>query len=113
MKKSMKMQQLRHSLLGMTAGLLLGASCCRALEFQYKFIIPSMQDRPTAGKIFSLVDSVKGVLDVDIDFSRQALIFSFDDDYTDEEKIRGLLEKNNYKVRKIMLLEEPREGIMN
>ncbi len=109
----MKKRQFQRCIILTLTGLALFASSVSALEFQYKFIIPDMDDRKTAGKIYELVDSIKGVMEVDIDFLRQALIFSYDDDYTNEEKIKKQLEENNYRVGKIMLLKEPREGVMN
>lgn len=109
----MKKKYFRQCIFPALIGLLCFASSAPGLEYQYKFIMPGMTDRQTAGKIYSLVDSIRGVIEVDIDFARKALIFSYDDEYTSEEKIKKQLETEDYEVGKIMLLKEPQEGVMN
>lgn len=84
-----------------------------ALEFQYQYDIPSMNDRPTAVKILETVEVVKGVLEVEVNFERKYLFITFDDTYTNEDIIRKTLEKAGYKVKKMALMLEPREGVMN
>jgi len=84
-----------------------------ALEFQYQYNIPSMNDRQTAVKIWETVEVIKGVLDIDVNLERKYLFVTFDDTYTNEDVISETLEKAGYKVKKMSLMLEPREGVMN
>ncbi len=84
-----------------------------SLEFQYQYDIPSMVDRQTAVKIWETVENIKGVLDLDVNLERKYLFVTFDDAYVDEEVIKTALEKAGFKVKRLSLMLEPKEGVMN
>ena len=84
-----------------------------ALEFQFQYDLPSMNDRPTAVKMWETVEVVKGVLEVEVNFERKYLFVTFDDTYTNEEAIKQALTDAGYPVKKMALMLEPREGVMN
>lgn len=92
---------------------LLFATNSFCLEFQYQYDIPSMADRETAVKIWETVENIKGVIDIDVNLERKYLFVTFDDTYVDEEVIQTALEKAGYKVKRMSLMLEPREGVMN
>ncbi len=83
------------------------------LEFQHQYDIPSMTDRKIALKIWETVEEIKGVLDIDVNLERKYLFVTYDDTYVDEDAIKEVIEKAGYKVRRVSLMLEPREGVMN
>ncbi len=93
--------------------LLLIPTLCHSLEYQWKFIIHQIKDSQSSITVFELYHSLPGILDVDIQKERNAAVFTYDDEITDEEKIQQSLEQAGYRVTKTLLLEEPREGVMN
>ena len=42
--------------------LLLITNTANALEFQWKFVMPAIDNRDTAVKVYELLDSIKGVV---------------------------------------------------
>ncbi len=84
-----------------------------ALEYQWKFFIPSLRTPQAAVRLFTLLNTIQGVYDVDINQQDHWVMFFFDDEYTDEVTVQSVLKKNGFPVKRMMLLMEPREGLMN
>ena len=93
--------------------LLLITNTANALEFQWKFVMPAIDNRETAVKVYELLDSIKGVYDIVPDIERNSVMFFFDDDHTNEDVAIKVLTDAGYKIEKKMLLEEPKGGVMN
>lgn len=83
-----------------------------ALEYQWKFVISEIKDRPSAVKVYELLQSIVGVEEIDINILRQAVFVFFEDDLTDEMKLKQLLIKGGYTVEKMEVMVEPKTGIM-
>lgn len=96
-----------------TCVFLLIATNVNALEFQWKFIMPAMDSREAAVEVYEVLDSIKGVYDIVPDIERNSVMFFFDDEKTSENVAKEKLTAAGYKIEKMMLLEEPREGVMN
>jgi hypothetical protein len=92
---------------------LLLASSASALEYQWKFVILEMDNRDAAVNVYEVLDSIKGVYDIEPNIERTSVKFFFDDDYTNEDVAFNLLTERGYKIHKKMLLEEPKGGVMN
>lgn len=99
--------------ISLTIVFLLIAATASALEFQWKFTINSMDNRETGVKVYEALDSINGVYDIEVNFERNTVMFFLNDDKTDEEKVLKSLKADGFVVDKVMLLEEPREGVMN
>ncbi len=99
--------------------LLLGFSLCcgvpsaYSLEYQWKYVIPTMDNREKAVQIFDLLNDIIGVYDVTINLDTNSLMLFYDDERTDEEAVQKILDKAGFPVTRMMLLKEPREGVMN
>lgn len=99
--------------------LLLGFSLCcgvpsaYSLEYQWKYVIPTMDNREKAVQIFDLLNDIIGVYDVTINLDTSSLMLFYDDERTDEEAVKKILDKAGFPVTRMMLLKEPREGVMN
>jgi PleD family two-component response regulator len=52
-----------------------------------------------------------GVLTINLDTN--SLMLFYDDERTDEEAVKKILDKAGFPVTRMMLLKEPREGVMN
>ena len=96
----------------LTCVFLFVANTASALEFQWKFVMPAIDNRESAVKIYDLLDSIKGVYDIVPNIERHSVMFFFDDDYTNEDVAIKVLTDAGYKIDKTMLLEEPKGGIM-
>ena len=101
------------------SALLLGFSLCYgvpsaySLEYQWKYVIPTMDDREKAVQVFDLLNDIIGVYDVTINLDTSSLMLFYDDERTDEEAVKKVLGNAGFPVTKMMLLKEPREGVMN
>ena len=84
-----------------------------ALEYQWKFFLPTLDDRTSAVKAFEILNDIHGVYDVDVNMEQHWVMFFFDDEFTDESAVKRTLQKKGFPVDKMMLLLEPREGVMN
>jgi len=84
-----------------------------SLEFQWKFIVPDMDTREKAVQVYEQLSTINGVYDITINMDTYSLMLFFDDDRTDEEALKKVLNKAGFPVTKMMLLKEPREGVMN
>jgi len=93
--------------------LLLIASNAQALEYQWKFVLPAMDNRETAIEVYELLDSIKGVYDIVPNIERTSVMFFYDDDFTNEDVAIKVLTEAGYTIEKKMLLEEPKGGVMN
>ncbi len=93
--------------------LLLISSNALALEYQWKFVLPAMDNRETAVEVYELLDSIKGVYDIVPNIERNSVMFFYDDDFTNEDVAIQVLTEAGYKIKKKMLLEEPKGGVMN
>ncbi len=97
--------------------LLAGSLCCtlpaHSLEFQWKYVIPTMDSREKAVQIYELLNSIIGVYDVTVNMDSNSLMLFYDDEKTDEAAIKKVLQAAEYPVEKMMLLKEPKEGMMN
>lgn len=99
--------------------LLLGFSLCcgvpsaYSLEYQWKYVIPTMDNREKAVQVFDLLNDIIGVYDVTINLDTNSLMLFYDDERTDEEAIKKFLTESGFTVKRMMLLKEPREGVMN
>jgi len=93
--------------------LLLFSNPAMGLEFQWKFIIPTMDDRESAVEVYELLDSIKGVYDIEPNIERNSVMFFYDDDHTNEDVAIKVLTDAGYRIEKKMLLEEPKGGVMN
>ena len=98
--------------LGMLLTNFLMAGPVSALEYQWKFVISEIKDRPSAVKVYELLQPVVGVEEIDINILRQAVFVFFEDDLTNEVKLKQLLIKGGYTVEKMEVMVEPKEGIM-
>ncbi len=111
------MIRLKRSVVMMLTGCLFllatGTDHTHALEYQWKFVIPAMNDRPSAVRVFEVIEQIPGVLDIDVNIDRNWLMFLYDDEKTDMETVKSRLQESGFSVQRTMLLEEPREGIMN
>ena len=91
--------------------------CCSipaySLEYQWKYVVPIMDNRETAVQVFDLLNDIIGVYDVTINLDTSSLMLFYDDERTDEEAIKKVLLRAGFPVEKMMLLKEPREGVMN
>jgi copper chaperone CopZ len=96
----------------LTLALLL-AGPALSLEYQWKFFLPTMTDPGKGVQVFELLHSIPGVYDVDINVERRHVMFFFNDEKTDESSIKKQLQAAGFQVNRMMLLEEPREGVMN
>ena len=96
----------------LTCVFLFVANTASALEFQWKFVMPAIDNRESAVKVYDLLDSIKGVYDIVPNIERHSVMFFFDDDYTNEDVAIKVLTDAGYKIDKTMLLEEPKGGIM-
>jgi hypothetical protein len=92
--------------------LLFVANSAHALEYQWKFIMPAMDNREAAVEVYELLDSIKGVYDIVPNIERNSVMFFYDDDYTNEDVAIKVLTDAGYTVGKKMLLEEPKGGVM-
>ena len=72
-----------------------------------------MTDAQKGARVFELIHSVPGVLDVDINVERRNVMIFFNDEKADEEIIKKQLQEAGFQVKRMMLLEEPVEGVMN
>ena len=93
--------------------LLLISNTANALEYQWKFVMPAIDNRETAVKVYELLDSIKGVYDIVPDIERNSVMFFYDDDHTNEDVAMKVLQDAGYTIKKMMLLEEPKGGVMN
>ncbi len=93
--------------------LLFIANSAHGLEFQWKFVLPAMDNRETAVEVYELLDSIKGVYDIVPNIERNSVMFFYDDDFTNEDVAIQVLTEAGYKIEKKMLLEEPKGGVMN
>ena len=93
--------------------LLFIANNANALDFQWKFVIPAMDSRVAAVEVYEVLDSIKGVYDIVPDIERNSVMFFFDDEKTTEDVAKEKLTAAGYKIEKMMLLEEPKGGLMN
>jgi hypothetical protein len=89
------------------------ANSANALEFQWKFVLPAMDNRESAVEVYELLDSIKGVYDIVPNIERNSVMFFFDDDFTNEDVAIQVLTDAGYTIEKKMLLEEPKGGVMN
>ncbi len=91
--------------------------CCAApaysLEYQWKYVVPTMDTREKAVQVFDLLSDIIGVYDVTVNLDTNSLMLFYDDERTDEEAVKKILLKAGFPVEKMMLLKEPREGVMN
>ena len=83
-----------------------------ALEYQWKFVMPAVDNRETAVKVYEVLEAINGVYDIEIDMLRNSVMFFYDDDKTDEKAVKNKLTEAGYEIEKMMVLEEPREGVM-
>jgi len=97
----------------LTCAFLLAANTASALEYQWKFVMPAIDNRESAVKIYELLDSIKGVYDIVPNIERNSVMFFFDDDYTNEDVAIKVLTDAGYRIEKKMLLEEPKGSAMN
>ncbi|MCK5070186.1 MAG: hypothetical protein KAR01_06575 [Desulfocapsa sp.] len=97
----------------LSCAFLLIANTANALEYQWKFVLPAMDNRETAVKVYELLDSIKGVYDVVPNIERNSVMFFYDDDYTNEDVAITVLTEAGYTIEKKMLLEEPKGAAMN
>jgi copper chaperone CopZ len=100
------------------AAFLLASTMCYAvsaysLEYQWKYVIPTMDNREKAVQVFDLLNDIIGVYDVTINLDTNSLMLFYDDERTDEEAVKKILDKAGFPVTGMMLLKEPREGVMN
>ncbi len=95
------------------SSLLLLAGTASALEYQWKFFLPTMTDADKGARVFDLIHAVPGIIDVDINVERRNVMFFFNDEKTDEEIIKKRLQDAGFPIKKMLLLEEPIEGVMN
>jgi hypothetical protein len=98
--------------------LLLFCTLCYAvsaysLEYQWKYVIPTMDNREKAVQVFDLLNDIIGVYDVTINLDTSSLMLFYDDERTDEEAVKKVLANAGFPVTRMMLLKEPREGVMN
>ena len=84
-----------------------------ASEYQWKFTIDSLDNSPKAVQVFQTLHDIPGVYDVAVNTDRESVMFFYDDEKTDEEAIKKVLNKAGHKVVKMMLLLEPKGGPMN
>lgn len=84
-----------------------------SLEYQWKYVVPTMDSREKAVQVFDLLSDIIGVYDVTINLDSSSLMLFYDDERTDEEAVKKVLLKAGFPVEKMMLLKEPREGVMN
>lgn len=89
------------------------AKSAHGLEFQWKFVMPAVDNRETAVKVYDVLDSVNGVYDIEINMERNSVMFFYDDEKTDDEIAEKTLRDAGYVIEKKMLLEEPKGGVMN
>jgi copper chaperone CopZ len=95
------------------ASLLFFSSPAHSLEFQWKYVVPTMDNREKAVQVFDLLNDIIGVYDVTINLDTNSLMLFYDDERTDEEAVKEVLLKAGFPVKRMMLLKEPREGVMN
>lgn len=89
------------------------SSTAMALEYQWKFVMPAVDNRETAVKVYEVLENINGVYDIQIDMLRNSVMFFYNDEKTDEEAVKKKLTEAGYEIEKMMMLEEPREGVMN
>ena len=88
------------------------ASSALALEYQWKFVISELKDKNSAVAVFEVLQAVPGVEDIDINILRKSTFVFFDDELTDENKLKRHLQKAGFTVEKMQVMVEPKEGIM-
>ena len=93
--------------------LLFSANAASALEFQWKFVMPAIDNRETAVNVYEILDEIQGVYDIELNMERNSVMFFFDDEKTTEEVAEKKLKDAGYEIEKMMLLEEPKGGVMN
>lgn len=66
---------------------------------EYSFKIPSMHDETSAKEIVSIVNGIRGIQDVDVDYQDGTINVFYDENQVIEDKIRYTIEKKGFKVK--------------
>ena len=100
-------------LLTATALVLFAGKEAPALEYQWKLVLPELNDRASAVRIFAIIEQIPGIEDIDVNIERNWLTILYDDERTSLDMVKTRLQESGFSVQRTMLLEEPREGLMN
>ncbi len=84
-----------------------------SLEYQWKYNVPSMDSREKAVQLFDLLHNVIEVYDVTFNLDSNSLMLFYDDEKTDEDAVKKVIQDAGFPVTRMMLLKEPKEGMMN
>ncbi len=106
------MKNTKFIIAAMLATAICFASPAYSLEYQWKYIIPTMDEPEKKVKVFEIVNDIIGVYDVTMSVDTNSLMLFYDDEKTDEEAIEKVLNEAGFPVKRMMLLKEPREGVM-
>ena len=93
--------------------LLCAAIPAHSLEYQWKYNVPDMDSREEAVQLFDVLNAVIGVYDVTFNLDSNSLMLFYDDEKTDEEAVKKVIQAAGFPVTRMMLLKEPKEGMMN
>ncbi|MCX7951296.1 MAG: heavy-metal-associated domain-containing protein [Clostridiales bacterium] len=66
---------------------------------EYSFKVPSMHDETSAKEIVSIVNGIRGIQNVDVDYQEGTINVFYDENQVIEDKIRYTIEKKGFKVR--------------
>lgn len=90
--------------------LLASAQTAQAFDTKFKYIIPTMKTDQDAQKVIKMIKETNGVKEVDLYLEDNAIIFLFDDEELEDEKmeLRIPLKRAGYRVDRYDILLETR-----
>ncbi|KRQ87971.1 Heavy-metal-associated domain protein [Caloramator mitchellensis] len=68
---------------------------------ELKIKVPSMHDEASAKKIASIIEGIRGIEDVNVDFQSGLVDVFYDENQVLDEKIKYVVSKNGYEVRNV------------
>ncbi len=90
--------------------LLASAQISQAFDTKFKYIIPSMKTEQDAQKVVKMIKETNGVKEVDLFLADNTVVFLFDDEELEDEKmeLRIPLKRAGYRVDRYDILLETR-----
>lgn len=61
--------------------------------------IPSMHDEMSAKKVASIIEGIRGIEDVNVDFQNGTVNVFYDENQVIDEKIKYVITKNGFEIK--------------